>query len=149
MFSLALNSLHVLTLIYYWLLEIFSLFVLAAFITLVLVRDLKRNVPDHTSRFVSGQVEANLCFHWPTLHTRDCEINHNYYNFLTCVCALAASFFTNHSVQLYSNTCNGTIEAANHTKSIKLNPPITELITITIATITFNFRHCLYWRYLV
>ena len=53
------------------------------------------------------------------------------------ICALAASFFTNRSVQLYSNTCNGTIEAANHTKSIKLNPPITELITITIATITY------------
>ena len=30
-------------------------------------------------------------------------------------------------------SCNRTVEAANHTISIQLNPPITELITITIA----------------
>ena len=32
--------------------------------------------------------------------------------------------------------CNRTVEAANHTKSTQLNPPITELIT-TIATTTY------------
>ena len=30
--------------------------------------------------------------------------------------------------------CTWTVEAANHTKSTQLNLPITELITITIAT---------------
>ena len=32
--------------------------------------------------------------------------------------------------------CNRTVEAANHIKSTQLNPPITKLITITIATTT-------------
>ena len=32
---------------------------------------------------------------------------------------------------------NQTVKAANHTKSTQLNPPITELITITIGTITY------------
>ena len=57
--------------------------------------------------------------------------------------ASAALYFTNHSVQLWSDswllsdTCNRTFEAANHAKSTQLNPPITELITITIATTTY------------
>ena len=40
--------------------------------------------------------------------------------------------------------CNWTVEAANHTKFSQLNPPMTELITITIiATTTYpkqNFK---------
>ena len=36
---------------------------------------------------------------------------------------------------LYS--CKRTVEAANHTRSTQLNPPITELITLTIATTTY------------
>ena len=34
------------------------------------------------------------------------------------------------------DTCYWIAEAANHTKSTQINPPITELITITIATAT-------------
>ena len=45
---------------------------------------------------------------------------------LNVIGALAALFF-----------CNWTVEAANHTKSTQLNPPITELITITIETTTY------------
>ena len=33
--------------------------------------------------------------------------------------------------------CNQTITLANHIKCTQLNPPITEVITITIATITY------------
>ena len=32
--------------------------------------------------------------------------------------------------------CNKTAKAANHTKSTQVNPPITDLITITTATAT-------------
>ena len=52
--------------------------------------------------------------------------------------ALADLFFTYH-VQLWtdswplSDTCNGRVEAYNYTKSTRLDPPITELIKITIA----------------
>ena len=47
--------------------------------------------------------------------------------------ALADLFFTSQS-----DTCNRTVEAANHTtcKSIQPNPLISEFITITIATTT-------------
>ena len=37
---------------------------------------------------------------------------------------------------MLSGTCNWTVEAVNHIKSTQQNPPITELITITIATTT-------------
>ena len=33
--------------------------------------------------------------------------------------------------------CNRIVEAANHTKSTQLNPPVTELTTITIETTTY------------
>ena len=59
--------------------------------------------------------------------------------------ALADLFFTYH-VQLWtdswllSDTCNGRVEAYNYTKSTRLDPPITELIKITIATTTHSER---------
>ena len=37
---------------------------------------------------------------------------------------------------LYSDTCDRTVKAANYIKSTLLNPPITGLIAITIATTT-------------
>ena len=38
---------------------------------------------------------------------------------------------------LYSDTCNRTFKAENHTRSAQLNPPITELIAISKATATY------------
>ena len=37
--------------------------------------------------------------------------------------------------------CNRTVEATSHTKYTQLNPPITELITITTATTTYRKRN--------
>lgn len=43
------------------------------------------------------------------------------------------NYVTNYIVVI--EQCNRTVKAANHTKSTQLDPPITELNTITIATI--------------
>ena len=64
--------------------------------------------------------------------------------------ALADLFFTYH-VQLWtdswllSDTCNGRVEAYNYTKSTRLDPPITELIKITIATTTYSERKTVFF----
>ena len=85
------------------------------------------------------------------------------------ISALAAIFFTSYSVEFSSDNELGqlaligllqsAVKAATHIKSTRLNSPITELITITIATTTyptkpgnfqngiiFYFRHCLYLK---
>ena len=53
--------------------------------------------------------------------------------------ALAALFFNSHSVQLWSDNIIAQLAVIgqlkqHHTKSAQLNPPITELILITMTT---------------
>ena len=56
--------------------------------------------------------------------------------------ALAALFFTNHSVELQPDSgLYWTVEVVNHTKSTQPNPPITELNTITIAKATYPTKN--------
>ena len=70
-------------------------------------------------------------------------INHNHYNFLKCDWCISCfifhlSFFTVVIGQCNRTVgCNRIVEAVNHTKSTRLNRPITEPITITIATTTY------------
>ena len=106
----------------------------------------------------------------------NCTFNHNHYNLLKCDWCISCFIFHLSLcivvIGQYSRTvgCNRTPVigqiTTNHTKFTQLNPPITELITITIATTTypekkkkkkkkekklgnfqiFCFRHCPHWR---
>ena len=77
----------------------------------------------------------------------NCTFNHNHYNLLKCDWCISCFIFHLSLcivvIGQYSRTvgCNRTPVigqiTTNHTKSTQLNPPITELITITIATTTY------------
>ena len=77
----------------------------------------------------------------------NCTFNHNHYNLLKCDWCISCFIFHLSLcivvIGQYSRTvgCNRTPVigqiTTNHTKFTQLNPPITELITITIATTTY------------
>ena len=77
----------------------------------------------------------------------NCTFNHNHYNLLKCDWCISCFIFHLSLcivvIGKYSRTvgCNRTPVigqiTTNHTKFAQLNPPITELITITIATTTY------------
>ena len=76
-----------------------------------------------------------------------CMNNHNHYNFPKCDwcinCFIFHLSFCTVVIRQCNQTvgCNRTVEAANCTRSTCLNPPIRELITITLATTTYSKKN--------